>query len=200
MDHRLLSGLLLVDLKKAFDVVDHSVLLFKLNSYGCSPSSVEWFTSYLSNRSQRTTFKGVLSESCPMSLGVSQGSILGPLFFLLFINNLPLYVSSDVDLTMFVDDTSALVKGPSFPCLKNCLTSVTTQIFARAVFSRIALNFIKTKALLLTTSQKYAHLSEPLFDIVVNGNLIEQVPHAKLLGITILFFLGKPHQQHVLSH
>ena len=190
MDNRLLNGLLLVDLKKAFDLVDHSVLLFKLNSYGCSPSSVEWFTSYLSNRSQRTTFKGVLSESCPMSLGVPQGSILGPLFFLLFINDLPLYVSLDVDLTMFADDTSALVTGPSFSCLNNRLISAATQISAWAVFNRMALNFIKTKALLLTTSQKYAHLSEPFFDIVVNGNNIEQVPHAKLLGITIDSFLS----------
>ena len=79
MDKRVLNGLLLVHLKKAFDLVNHSILLSKLQIYGCSSSTVQWFTSYLSDRSQCTNFKGTLSDPLPVSIVVPQGSILGPL-------------------------------------------------------------------------------------------------------------------------
>ena len=85
MDNKLLNGLLLVDLKKAFDLVDNDTLLNKLRIYGCSHSTMVWFRSYLSGRSQKTQFRGTLSEALPVSVGVPQGSILGPLF-LLFIS------------------------------------------------------------------------------------------------------------------
>ena len=106
MDNRVLNGLLLVDLKKAFDLVNHSILLSKLQIYGCSSSTVQWFTSYLSDRSQCTYFKGTLSDPLPVSIGVPQGSILGPLFFLLFINDPPLFLPQNTTPTMFADDTS----------------------------------------------------------------------------------------------
>ena len=202
MDKRLLNGLLLVDLKKAFDLVDHQVLLFKLESYGCSQSTVGWFSSYLSNRSQRTFFKGALSEPHSMSLGVPQGSILGPLFFLLFINDLPLYVSKGIELTMFADDTTALVSSPSFADLNNRLVLLANEIYCWAVLNRMAINFVKTKALLLSTHQKFSHLHNSNFEISVKGNVIEQVPHAKLLGVTVDSFLtwDKHVKKLVLSH
>ena len=106
MNNRVLNGLLLVDLKKAFDLLNHSILLPKLQIYGCSSSTVQLFTSYLSDRSQCTNFKGTLSDPLPVSIGVPQGSILGPLFFLLFINDLPLILPQNATLTMFADDTS----------------------------------------------------------------------------------------------
>ena len=80
MDNRVLNGLLLVDLKKAFDLVNHSILLSKLQIYGCSSSTVQWFTSHLSDRSQCSNLKGTSSDPLPVSIGVPQGSILGPLF------------------------------------------------------------------------------------------------------------------------
>ena len=96
MDNQLLNGLLLVHLKKAFDLVDHDTLLYKLRIYGCSHSTMVWIRSYLSRRSQKTQFKGTLSEALPVSIGVSQGSVLGPLFFIIHINDLPLELHSDV--------------------------------------------------------------------------------------------------------
>ena len=106
MDIGVLNGLLLVDLRKAFDLVNHIILLSKLQIYGCLSSTVQWFASYLSDRFQCTNFKGTLSDPLPVSIGVPQGSILGPLFFLLFINDLPLFLPQNITLTMFADDTS----------------------------------------------------------------------------------------------
>ena len=157
--------------------------------YGCSLSSVEWFSSYLSNRSQRTNFKGELSNSLPVSLGVPQGSILGPLFFLLFINDLPLYISPVANLTMFADDTSVLVSGPSVSDLNDLLNSISTEVYSWATFNRMALNTKKTKSLMITSHQKFSHLPDPNLKILINGTLIDQVSHAKLLGITVDSFL-----------
>ena len=109
MDYKLPNGLLQLDLKKGFDVLNHDTLLDKLRICGCSHSSMAWFRSYQSGRSQKTQFRGISSETLPVSVGVPQGSILGPLFVIIHINDLPLELPSDVNSTMFADDTAILV-------------------------------------------------------------------------------------------
>ena len=104
IDKGLLNGVILLDLRKVFDLIDHQILLHKLHLYKCSTKSMQWFQSYLEERTQRTTFRGHVSETLHVGQGVPQGSILGPLFFILFINDLPLCVKSDID--MYADDSS----------------------------------------------------------------------------------------------
>ena len=111
-----------IDLSKAFDTVDHNILISKLEHYGCRGTSLRGFESYLSNRQQYVEFNGVSLESCEIKCGVPQGSILGPLLFLLYINGL-CNVSKVVDFILFADDTNIFFSHKDFNLLPGILKS-----------------------------------------------------------------------------
>jgi len=97
-------------LSKAFDMVNHRLLLEKLQLYQCSSLSLQWFKSYRSNRYQQISVSGTLTRPLPVSAGVPQGSVLGPLMFLLYINGLP-YTNT----ALFADDTTLHTFGGNLP-------------------------------------------------------------------------------------
>ena len=93
------------DLKKAFDTVNHDILLNKLDHYGIRGEALLWFKSYLTNRKQFVSFNGVNSSVRTITCGVPQGSVLGPILFLLYINDLP-NISKKLSFFLFADDTN----------------------------------------------------------------------------------------------
>ena len=173
--------------------------MFKLGVYGCSPSALKWFNSYLTGRSQKTSFKGALSDSLPMSVGIPQGSILGPLFFLVFLNDLPLYLSStfDTNLTMFADDTTILTSGSTVQEVELRLNLLASDVSSWANLNRMALNASKTKSMLIASPRKLRFLSSQSLDVAVNNTIVDQVLEAKVLGVTFDHHLSW--EQHVDS-
>ena len=101
---------LYLDFTKAFDIVNHAILLQKLEHYGVRGVALNWFKSYLSGRTQFVDYQGVRSTTCHITCGVPQGSILGPLLFLLYINDLS-HVSSILFGLLFADDTNMFMSG-----------------------------------------------------------------------------------------
>ena len=104
IDRGNINAVVFLDLKKAFDTVDHNVLLAKLSLYGIQESAYDWFKSYLISRTQKCVVNGSLSKVCCLGCGVPQGIILGPLLFLIYINDLPNCLSF-CQPRMYADDT-----------------------------------------------------------------------------------------------
>ena len=103
MDRGQLTGAVFVDLRKAYDTVDHSMLLSKLPLYGINHEELQWFENYLFDRKQFVQFDGVKSETQSMSCGVPQGSMLGPLLFIMLINDIDLQLNH-CEIILYADD------------------------------------------------------------------------------------------------
>ena len=111
MDRQMTTGAVFIDLKKAFDLVDHECLLYKLEHYGVRGGTLDWFREYLTTRTQRVHFGKHLSSSQAIHFGVPQGSILGPPLFVLYINDLPQCLENCF-INMYADDTVLYSTSP----------------------------------------------------------------------------------------
>jgi len=138
-----LCGVVLLDLRKAFDLINHKCLLQKLSIYKCDEKAMKWFESNLTGRTQTTNFRGHSSDSRPVTVGVPQGSILGPLFFILYMNDLPLCVTNDID--MYGDDSSLSSIGSDISQLTQSLDSDMEAVAEWCDQNHMALNTAKTR-------------------------------------------------------
>ena len=142
-----------IDLKKAFDTVDHNILLEKLNYYGVRGVTNNWFRSYLTNRYQKVTINGHKSKNALMRFGVPQGSVLGPLLFLLYINDLH-YAIKNSTTRHFADDTNLIIKNKSAKVLTRDLNVDLAQLSKWLRANKISLNTKKTELIIFRSNKK----------------------------------------------
>ena len=141
ISHGNMVGMILIDLQKAFDTVDHGILIKKLESIGVS--STAWFESYLADRKQCVDIGGTRSEFLPVTCGVPQGSILGPLLFLVYINDMS--ISLSCKLSLYADDSALLFSHRDSNIIASRLSSELSRCKQWLVDNRLSLHVGKTE-------------------------------------------------------
>jgi len=180
-----MTGAVFLDFSKAFDLVNHHLLVEKLSVYQLSKESIKFFTSYLNNRRQYVFVNGQRSSEGAIKHGVPQGSILGPLLFSVYINDLPLQLSrSHARCSLFADDTTIDVSSHHASVIHSSLQKALLDVYNWCSRNYMVLNPKKSESMLIATRQKLQLLSSPLI-ISLNSTPIKQVCQHKLLGIVI---------------
>ena len=177
-------GTIYLDFSKAFDLVDHKILLEKLQYYKFSPITIAWFSSYLSSRSQLTYLSGAKSLSGSVTSGVPQGSVLGPILFLLYINDLP-DVLEETSIDIFADDSTISIPNRDISTIRSSLQKDLINVQNWCILNRMILNSQKTKVMYLSTKSKNTSILSTDCSISINNNLLEICESEKLLDVTV---------------
>jgi hypothetical protein len=141
-----------LDLRKAFDVCSHQILLAKLEKMGVTDTALNWFKNYLSGRSQIVDINGALSDSLNLDISVIQGSILGPILFLCYINDF--WSATSLFTVLFADDTTGLGKGKNLNDLTAYVNLELQKISNWFRSNKMAVNAAKTKFIVFRTRGK----------------------------------------------
>ena len=164
----------------AFDTLNHENLLRKLHHYGIRGTAQAWFKSYLSNRTQYVSWMGKDSDVLALTTGVPQGSVLGPLLFLLYVNDLP--SSTDkLKVVLFADDSNLLLKGNDPKILAETMTSELEKVSDWFSANKLLLNADKTKLIVFRSRKCRKDLSAA--PVLLNGQALKQVPNETFLGV-----------------
>uniref|UniRef100_A0A8C6MKE1 Reverse transcriptase domain-containing protein n=1 Tax=Nothobranchius furzeri TaxID=105023 RepID=A0A8C6MKE1_NOTFU len=165
-----------IDLKKAFDVIDHSRLLLKLHRYGIRGVAHQWVNSYLRNRKQFVQINNAKSELKDIYYGVPQGSVLGPKLFILFINDL-VNVSNLLGTVLFADDTTLFYSGLNIHEVTQVINSELIKVKKWFDINRLSLNLNKTNYILFNNKRSCD------VSLMIDGMEIQRVKETKFLGV-----------------
>ena len=173
-----------IDLSTAFDTVNHSVLIKKLQMYGVRGVNLAWFRSYLANRKQYISLgHDRKTDTQNIICGVPQGSILGPLLFLLYVNDLPNF--SVLEPIMFADDTNLFFEKTDLRILISMVNNKLKKIYEWFNANKLSLNAEKTKYSLFDKPSKTDGLRLLLLKVLINDKEIERVGSIKFLGVLL---------------
>ena len=185
MNDSLITGAVFLDFKKAFDLVDHSTLLSKLHHYIPDSPSLPFFKSYLEDRKQKVLVNGSFSSKKLVKFGVPQGSILGPLLFTIFINDLPLGLSGrETMCDLFADDTTIHAADKSIARLSQRLQQSLCEVSAWCEDNAMIVHPVKTKSMVIATRQKH-QTSSLSVNLSLGDKPVEQVTEHRVLGVII---------------
>ena len=190
-----MTGTVFIDLSKTFDSVNHGIILDKLEKSNMSTSVINWFKSYLYERSQSVTIEGNISKSLPLNTGVPQGSILGPLLFIIYTSDLPLCLPSECKLFMYADDSTITCSSSNINEIEDNLNTALGRIYDWCVRNKLTINANKTKSMLIGSKQK-VHNTD--LNVSIAGGSVAKVNDVKCLGVIIDESLSwGPHVEYV---
>ena len=183
IDRGLLTGMILIDLQKAFDTIDHEIFSMKLECMGFGKSTILWYKSYLKNRTFRVNIENDYSNLGNLNCGVPQGSILGPLIFLIYVNDMPLSV--DCDLLLYADDTCLGFTDKNIKTIEENLNSNFNSLCDWFVENKLSIHFgdDKTKSIVFGSKRRLKRLEN--LDIRRGGIKISQQNKVTYLGCII---------------
>ena len=185
---------LFLDLSKAFDTVNYEILFSKLEHYGIRGNSLSWFKSYLHDRKQYVEFNGAKSELELITCGVPQGSVLGPLLFLLYINDLP-NVLTHLQTIMFADDTNLFINHKCLKHIESVANLEIVEVVQWLKVNKLSLNTSKTHAVIFGTRPVITDLK-----LNINDTQITVTDQTKFLGVILDQKLQwKTHIQYIAS-
>ena len=187
IDNDKVTGLVFIDYKKAFDLIDHQLLLSKLKALGVNETSLPLFRHYLSGRSQYVNIDRCHSTKRSVMLGVPQGSILGPILFLVFINDLPEALQHCV-ADIYADDTT-ISHSAHYQAAPNAvsegLQEDIVEVLNWSSRNKVLLNESKTKSMLVTGRRLVKKIEHSTLQLRLKSSELNQVHSHKLLGVTI---------------
>ena len=169
-----------LDLSKAFDLIDHSILKSKLAHVGILDHALHWFDNYLSGRTQSVCVNGTSSESMDLNFGVPQGSVLGPLLFLIFINDLPNCVKQS-KVVLYADDTALFFANKDVMTIERVLQEELNSLNNWFHENGLIVNCSKTKVMVFGTSQRLVKTSRPVLKL--SDSFLPVKEFCKYLGV-----------------
>ena len=171
-----------IDLKKAFDTVNHKILLQKLEKLGIQNNNLKWIENYLSNRSQSTLANGILSPSNAITCGVPQGSVLGPLLFLVYVNDLS-NILKEAGHYLYADDTVIFKSGTNIQTVLNSLQKDLNGYWSWCNANKLTINTKKTNYVIYGTNQRVSKIRHS--SLSLQNDLLQRTPSYKYLGVHI---------------
>ena len=187
-------GMVMIDLRKAFDTVDFDILLSKLKGMGVG--NIDWYRSYLTGRRQCVTVNGIESSFLDMECGVPQGSILGPILFLCYINDMS--ASLNCRLSLYADDSTLIASGKSVETLSVYLSSQLESCSKWLVDNKLSLHVDKCESIIFGSKRKIKECAN--FTVTCFGTPVRRVSNVKYLGVMLDENLsGETHASSILK-